>query len=38
MKVAYDFSTSGHTASHKLGQDHLPQLVKGQPVRKPRGR
>ncbi|WP_285592029.1 SaoD/DsrE family protein [Actinomycetospora sp. NBRC 106378] len=26
MKVAYVFSTSGHTASYKLGQMILPQL------------
>jgi hypothetical protein len=26
MKVAYIFSTSGHTASYKLGQMILPQL------------
>lgn len=30
MKVAYVFSTSGHTASYKLGQMILPQLEKGQ--------
>lgn len=29
MKVAYVFSTSGHTASYKLGQMILPQLEKG---------
>jgi hypothetical protein len=29
MKVAYIFSTSGHTASYKLGQMILPQLEKG---------
>jgi sulfur relay (sulfurtransferase) complex TusBCD TusD component (DsrE family) len=28
MKVAYVFSTSGHTASYKLGQMILPQLEK----------
>jgi sulfur relay (sulfurtransferase) complex TusBCD TusD component (DsrE family) len=28
MKVAYIFSTSGHTASYKLGQMILPQLEK----------
>ena len=26
MKIAYVFSTSGHTASYKLGQMILPQL------------
>jgi hypothetical protein len=26
MKVAYVFSTSGHTASYKLGKMILPQL------------
>ena len=26
MKVAYVFSTSGHTATYKLGQMILPQL------------
>jgi len=26
MKVAYVFSTSGHTSSYKLGQMILPQL------------
>jgi hypothetical protein len=29
MKIAYVFSTSGHTASYKLGQMILPQLEKG---------
>lgn len=29
MKVAYLFSTSGHTASYKLGKMILPQLEKG---------
>lgn len=29
MKVAYVFSTSGHTASHKLGRMILPQLENG---------
>lgn len=29
MKVAYVFSTSGHTASYKLGQMILPQLEDG---------
>ncbi len=29
MKVAYIFSTSGHTASYKLGQMILPQLEQG---------
>ena len=29
MKVAYVFSTSGHTASYKLGQMILPQLESG---------
>lgn len=29
MKVAYVFSTSGHTASYKLGQMILPQLEEG---------
>lgn len=29
MKVAYVFSTSGHTASYKLGQMILPQLEQG---------
>jgi sulfur relay (sulfurtransferase) complex TusBCD TusD component (DsrE family) len=29
MKVAYVFSTSGHTASYTLGQMILPQLEKG---------
>ena len=29
MKVAYVFSTSGHTASHKLGRMILPQLEDG---------
>lgn len=29
MKVAYVFTTSGHTASYKLGQMILPQLEKG---------
>ena len=28
MKIAYVFSTSGHTASYKLGQMILPQLEK----------
>lgn len=28
MKVAYVFTTSGHTASYKLGQMILPQLEK----------
>lgn len=30
MKVAYVFSTSGHTAHYKLGQMILPQLEAGQ--------
>lgn len=30
MKVAYMLSTSGHTASYKLGQMILPQLERGQ--------
>jgi sulfur relay (sulfurtransferase) complex TusBCD TusD component (DsrE family) len=30
MKVAYVFSTSGHTASYKLGQMILPQLEQDQ--------
>lgn len=29
MKVAYIFSTSGHTASYKLGKMILPQLETG---------
>ncbi len=29
MKVAYVFSTSGHTASYKLGKMILPQLEQG---------
>lgn len=29
MKVAYVFSTSGHTADYKLGQMILPQLEQG---------
>ncbi|TCJ17353.1 sulfur reduction protein DsrE [Rubrobacter taiwanensis] len=29
MKVAYIFSTSGHTASYKLGRMILPQLEEG---------
>jgi len=29
MKVAYVFSTSGHTADYKLGQMILPQLEEG---------
>ena len=29
MKVAYEFSTSGHTASYKLGKMILPQLEAG---------
>jgi sulfur relay (sulfurtransferase) complex TusBCD TusD component (DsrE family) len=29
VKVAYVFSTSGHTASYKLGQMILPQLEEG---------
>jgi hypothetical protein len=29
VKVAYVFSTSGHTASYKLGQMILPQLEDG---------
>jgi sulfur relay (sulfurtransferase) complex TusBCD TusD component (DsrE family) len=29
MKVAYIFSTSGHTASYKLGKMILPQLESG---------
>jgi len=29
MKVAYVYSTSGHTASYKLGQMILPQLEDG---------
>jgi sulfur relay (sulfurtransferase) complex TusBCD TusD component (DsrE family) len=29
MKVGYVFSTSGHTASYKLGQMILPQLEDG---------
>ncbi|HTY97535.1 MAG TPA: SaoD/DsrE family protein [Solirubrobacteraceae bacterium] len=29
MKVAYVFSTSGHTASYKLGKMILPQLETG---------
>ncbi|NNN21977.1 MAG: sulfur reduction protein DsrE [Acidimicrobiales bacterium] len=29
MKVAYIFSTSGHTADYKLGQMILPQLEAG---------
>lgn len=29
MKVAYVFSSSGHTASYKLGQMILPQLENG---------
>ena len=29
MKVAYIFSTSGHTVSYKLGKMILPQLEKG---------
>jgi sulfur relay (sulfurtransferase) complex TusBCD TusD component (DsrE family) len=29
MKVAYVFSTSGHTASYKLGKMILPQLEHG---------
>ncbi len=30
MKVAYVFSTSGHTASYKLGKMILPQLERGE--------
>lgn len=30
MKVAYVFSSSGHTASYKLGQMILPQLENGE--------
>jgi hypothetical protein len=29
MKIAYVFSTSGHTASYKLGRMILPQLEEG---------
>jgi sulfur relay (sulfurtransferase) complex TusBCD TusD component (DsrE family) len=29
MKVAYVFSTSGHTASYKLGKMILPQMEEG---------
>lgn len=29
MKIAYVFSTSGHTASYKLGKMILPQLENG---------
>ncbi len=29
MKIAYVFSTSGHTASYKLGKMILPQLEEG---------
>ena len=29
MKIAYIFSTSGHTASYKLGKMILPQLEQG---------
>jgi hypothetical protein len=29
VKVAYIFSTSGHTASYKLGKMILPQLEEG---------
>jgi hypothetical protein len=29
MRIAYVFSTSGHTASYKLGKMILPQLEKG---------
>jgi hypothetical protein len=29
VKVAYVFSTSGHTASYKLGKMILPQLEEG---------
>jgi sulfur relay (sulfurtransferase) complex TusBCD TusD component (DsrE family) len=29
MKIAYVFSTSGHTASYKLGRMILPQLEQG---------
>jgi hypothetical protein len=29
VKVAYVFSTSGHTASYKLGKMILPQLEAG---------
>ena len=29
MKIAYIFSTSGHTASYKLGRMILPQLEQG---------
>ncbi len=29
MKVAYVFSTSGHTVSYKLGRMILPQLEQG---------
>ena len=29
MKAAYVFSTSGHTASYKLGKMLLPQLENG---------
>jgi len=29
VKVAYIFSTSGHTASYKLGKMILPQLEQG---------
>ncbi len=30
MKIAYVFSTSGHTASYKLGKMILPQLERGE--------
>jgi hypothetical protein len=29
VKIAYIFSTSGHTASYKLGKMILPQLEEG---------
>jgi hypothetical protein len=29
VKIAYVFSTSGHTASYKLGKMILPQLEQG---------
>ena len=29
VKVAYVFSTSGHTASYKLGKMILPQMEEG---------
>jgi hypothetical protein len=30
LKIAYGFSTSGHTVSYKLGKMILPQLEQGE--------